>query len=388
AKGGTIAIGLGDGALPAIATVQAGGQVFDTGTELGAGPASSGTLVVTGAGTSWSDFTDPTQTQNTTGTMLVGVPDPGIGAGATVSSPASLVVSQGAVLTEAGYAEIGVGSGSAGAATVSAGARWQIGAGALSVGAGGSGTLAVLNGGTVAAGSGGSFLSGGTALAMPFGVTAGQSGSGAITVSGTGSVLLTPGALILGGGGAGALTTAAGGLAEAGSLQVWEGSRAEVDAGGAIDVGASGTAVAGAVLIEAGRTLLGNGLIAAGVVNNGTRAGDAGGARKPARHAGDHRQPLRHGHARLGRRRRGADRRQPRRWPIGAVFAWWGVAPADEPVLDDPLPAGGPQHRRQDQLTTLDPVPQRPGGRPAQHHIPDQDRHGCPVERGLRPGRQ
>ena len=268
--GGTTAIGLGDGALPAVATVQAGGQVFDTGTELGAGPASAGTLIVTGVGTNWSDLTDPTQTQNTTGTMLVGVPDPGIGAGTPVSSLASLVVSQGAVLTEAGYAAIGVGPGSAGAATVSASARWQVGAGALSVGAGGSGSLAVLNGGTVAAGSGGSFLSSGTTLAMPFGVAAGQSGSGAITVSGTGSVLLTPGALILGGGGTGALTTAAGGLAEAGSLQVWAGSRAEVDAGGAIDVGASGTAVTGAVLIETGRTLLGNGLIAAGVVNNGT----------------------------------------------------------------------------------------------------------------------
>ncbi|MBV9117041.1 MAG: hypothetical protein JOY63_06720, partial [Acetobacteraceae bacterium] len=158
--GGTIAIGLGDGALPAVATVQAGGQVYDTGTRLGAGPVSAGTLVVTGVGTNWSDLADPTQTQNTTGTMLVGVPDPGIGAGTPVSSPASLVVAQGAVLTEAGYAAIGVGPGSAGAATVSAGGRWQVGAGALSVGAGGSGSLAVLNGGTVAAGGGGSFLSG------------------------------------------------------------------------------------------------------------------------------------------------------------------------------------------------------------------------------------
>ncbi len=277
ATGGATAIGLGDGAQPAVVTVQAGGQVNDTGTRLGAGPASSGTLVISGAGTSWTDSADPTRTQDTTGTMLVGVPDPGISAGATAASPATLLVTQGAVLTDAGYAEIGAGPGSAGVATVSSGAQWRIAAGALSVGAGGSGTLSILNGGTVAAGSGGAFLAGGTALAMRFGVAAGQSGSGAITVSGTGSVLLTPGSLILGGSGQGAMTVAAGGLAEAGSLQVWQGSVAEVDPGGAVDVGGSGTAAAGAVLIEAGHTLLGDGLVAANVVNNGTVLAVAGG---------------------------------------------------------------------------------------------------------------
>ena len=242
----------------------------DTGTTLGAGPASSGTLVISGVGTSWSDLADPTRAQDTTGTMLIGVPGPGIGAGAAASSPASLIVAQGAVLTEAGYAEIGAGPGSAGAATISAGARWQVGAGALSVGAGGSGTLSILNGGTVTAGNGGTFLAGGTTLAMPFGIAAGQTGSGTITVSGTGSVLLTPASMILGGSGQGALAVGAGGLAEASSLQVWQGSVAEVDPGGGIDLGASGRIVSGAVLIEPGRTLLGNGLIAADVVNNGT----------------------------------------------------------------------------------------------------------------------
>ncbi len=269
ATGGAIAIGLGNAGQPAVVTVQAGGQVSDTGTMLGAGPASSGTLALTGAGTSWTDLADPTQTQNTTGTMLVGVPAPGAGAG-PAASPATLLVAQGAVLTEAGYAEIGVAPGSSGAATVSAGARWQVGAGALTIGAGGAGTLSILNGGTVTAGTGRTFLAGGTALAMPFGVEAGQSGTGAITVSGTGSVLLTPGSIVLGGGGQGTLTVSGGGLAEAGGLQVRQGSVASVDPAGAIDVGNSGQAIAGAVLIESGRTLLGNGLIAANVVNNGT----------------------------------------------------------------------------------------------------------------------
>jgi hypothetical protein len=75
--GGATAIGLGNGALPAVLTVQAGGQVYDTGTRLGAGPASAGTLVIGGAGTNWFDLADPTRAQDTTGTMLVGVPDPG-----------------------------------------------------------------------------------------------------------------------------------------------------------------------------------------------------------------------------------------------------------------------------------------------------------------------
>jgi T5SS/PEP-CTERM-associated repeat protein len=269
ATGGTVTIGLGDGPRAAVMTVQAGSQVSDTGTMLGAGPVSSGTLVLTGAGTSWSDLTDPTR-QNTTGTMLLGVQDPGVGVGSLAAAPATLLVSQGAVLTDSGYAEIGVAPGSSAAAIISGGARWQVGAGALVVGAGGSGTLSILNGGTVTAGSGGTFLAGGTALAMPFGIEAGQSGAGTITVNGKGSALITSGALVLGGGGLGTLAVSAGGFAEAGGLQVWQGSVAGVDPLSAIDVGNSGTVVAGAVLIESGRTMLGDGLIAANVVNNGT----------------------------------------------------------------------------------------------------------------------
>ncbi len=383
ATGGTIAIGLSNGAQPAVVTVQAGGQVTDTGTMLGAGPVSSGTLMLIGAGTSWTDLADPTRTRDTTGTMLVGVPAPGPGAG-PAASPATLLVSQGAVLTEAGYAEIGVGPGGSGAATVSAGARWQVGAGALTVGAGGVGTLGILNGGTVTAGTGGTFLAGGTAIAMPFGVAAGQSGLGAITVSGTGSALLTPGSLVLGGGGRGALMVSARGLAEAGALQVWQGSVASVDPVSGIDIGNSGTAVAGAVLIEAGHTVLGNGLIAANVVNNGTVLAMPAAAGAAAHNAGDRREPLRDRYDRACRGGGGADRRRGGRGPDDRVCPRRRTASAARTFLDGPGAAGRPRHRRQDQLAPMDADHQRPDPGRSQRRRPDQDRHCRAVERQLR----
>ncbi len=297
ATGGRTAIGLGDGAQPAVATVQGGGQVSDTGAMLGAGPESSGTLVLTGAGTAWTDLVDTTNQQDTTGAMLVGAP--GVAAaGLAASGPATLLIAQGAVLTDAGYAEIGLTAGSPGAATVTGGARWQIGQGAnpgaLVVGAGGAGTLSILNGGTVSAGTGGTILAGGNPTAMPYGIAIGAGGAGsvvvgsgsllrasgaigigtggagALSVVGQGASVITPGLLVLGGGGQGTIAVAGGALAEAGGLQIWQGSTLAVDPGSGIDVGAAGSVVAGAVMVEAGHTLAGNGSVGANLVNNGT----------------------------------------------------------------------------------------------------------------------
>lgn len=300
ATGGSIAIGLGGGAQPAVATVQGGGQVSDTGALLGAGPVSSATLMLTGAGTAWTDLTDPTNKRDTTGAMLVGVPNADAAAGAPASGLATLLIAHGAVLTEAGYAAIGLTQGSPGVASVTGGARWQVGQGAgpgaLVVGAGGTGTLSILNGGTVSAGAGGTILAGGLPTIMPYGVAVGAAagstglvmvgtgsvlhasgaigigtgGTGAVSVTGQGASLVTPGVLVLGGGGQGTLSVAGRGMAEAGGLQIWQGSTVAVDPGGGVDVGVSGSVIAGAVMIEPGRTLVGNGTIGADLVNNGT----------------------------------------------------------------------------------------------------------------------
>ncbi len=287
ATGGSIAIGLGDGPQGASATVQAGGQVTDTGAVVGAGPVSAGTLVLTGAGTSWSDLVATTQGSGTTGIMQVGVSSAGAATGLPAIGPATLVVTSGAVLTEASTAVIGA-PGSRGAVTVSAGGRWQIGAGAgagapaLTVGGGGAGSLSVLNGGTVTAGAAGVVVgaTGGAGLILVSGagstmrstgaVTIGAGGSGTLSVAGQGASVVTPGPLMLGAGGPGLLSVSGSGLIEAGGVQVQQGSTATVSTAGGIDVGVSGSVVAGAVLIEAGRTLAGDGLVAASIVNNGT----------------------------------------------------------------------------------------------------------------------
>jgi hypothetical protein len=85
---------------------------------------------------------------------------------------------------------------------------------------------------------------------------------------------LTANGVFVGGGAAGPAgfaptLTIAGSEFDTGALDVWAGSTLSVTATGGVDVGTSGRIIKGSVLVEAGRTLTGDGLISAFVVNNG-----------------------------------------------------------------------------------------------------------------------
>ena len=60
-----------------------------------------------------------------------------------------------------------------------------------------------------------------------------------------------------------------GSLIDAGPLLVWTGSTLSATTGG-VDIGNSGSIIAGSVLIESGKTLAGSGLIAANVIDDGS----------------------------------------------------------------------------------------------------------------------
>ena len=107
----------------------------------------------------------------------------------------------------------------------------------------------------------------------------GQSGQGVLDVLNDGNVQITNtsiGNLDLGGsgngpeGGTGTVVVASGGSIEAdANLFIWAGSTLSVDASSGVDVGTSGTYVAGAVNVESGHTLVGDGTIEAAVQDNG-----------------------------------------------------------------------------------------------------------------------
>jgi len=63
--------------------------------------------------------------------------------------------------------------------------------------------------------------------------------------------------------------TASGRVQAAGGLEIWSGSTVSVDSTSAIDVGTSGSFDAGAILVESAETLLGNGVVAGALVNDG-----------------------------------------------------------------------------------------------------------------------
>ena len=118
-------VGEEGGGTPAQVTVAAGGVVTDTSTFLNSGPTSFGSLTLTGTGTQWTDAGSATDPNNTTGYMLVGMNL--IGTALPYAGTAGLTVTNGATLTELGFARIGVTADSAGIANVSSGGVWNIG---------------------------------------------------------------------------------------------------------------------------------------------------------------------------------------------------------------------------------------------------------------------
>jgi T5SS/PEP-CTERM-associated repeat protein len=317
--GGNILIGQDGAGAPASVLVEAGGTVSDTYSVLYSSPTSSGTLTITGANTVWDDVGDPSDTQNTRGDILIGrndqynnTPTPFPTAGAF------LLVDAGAVLNDASFANIGDTVDSSGVAAID-GATWNIGnlsgsgsaLGFLQVGRDGFGALTIESGGTVAVGGGGTILNNGSSETVNYAVEIGHYAGaiGALTLEGAGSKLTTlnelidgdagsgtftvetgakasiGGAIALGGGkgssdgGTGTLTIETGGQIEQNAnavFAIWSGSTVTVTANSSvvdpsgIDVGNSGTFVDGAIHVDSGSVLRGDGKVAASVDNAGS----------------------------------------------------------------------------------------------------------------------
>ena len=186
---GYVNIGVEGGGTPAQVTVSAGGIVTDTSSFLNSGPTSFGSLTLSGASTQWTDAGSVTDPQNTSGYMLVGYND--LGTALPYAGAAGLTVTNGATLTDQGFAKIGADADSAGIANVSSGGVWNIGlasGGFLLVGASGTGSLEVA-GGTVAVGGNGTVVANGTTTANVGGIGIGRFAGGVGTVAVDGGLL-------------------------------------------------------------------------------------------------------------------------------------------------------------------------------------------------------
>ena len=213
AAGGFTSIGTGGGA-PAVMSVSGGATVTDTYALLSSDATSFGTLSLSGVGTSWTDRIDPNDTLNTRGYMVVGFS--AVGGPAPAAGAAVLSVSNGAVLTEASFANIGDTANSTGSVTVTSGGVWNIGSvtgGYLDVGLYGTGALTIGVGGTVTVGNVGTFISNGatfTGGGIGIGHHTGSSGS----LSVVGGLLVDAGGMGVGQGGQGSLSVSDGGTVE------------------------------------------------------------------------------------------------------------------------------------------------------------------------------
>ncbi len=315
---GLIYIGIDGSGTPAQMTVTSG-LVSDTIAVVNSGPTSFGALTLTGTGTSWTDAGDATNSANPYGYMLLGYND--ISAPMPFAGAASLSVSNGAILTDASYAQIAVGTNSAGVATVGAGGVWNIGSvtgGYLSVGASGSGTLDIAAGGTVAVGGVGTFVSNGVSyvtggigighyagsagtvtvgglLTTDGGIGVGQAGNGTLDVTAGGTVALAAAGAGIGIGtqfgasgtvsvtGAGALVSLGTATTGIGVGQAGAGQLA-VESGGTLYIGANGIGIgtspsgSGTVTVSGGTIDVAGGGIAVGKFGPGTLAISDGGA--------------------------------------------------------------------------------------------------------------
>src|ERR1019366_2145838 len=167
--GGGTTIGYDSNGQPASVTVNAGAKVTDTRSLLGSDPTSFGSLTLTGAGASWTDTIDVTDTAHSTGYIDVGSNDissntpPGLAPPGPLAT-AQLLITNNATLTDQEAGFIGASANSAGSVTVTTGGFWNIannGIGFLNIGQAGAGILSVLNGGSVAVGNVGTFFNNG-----------------------------------------------------------------------------------------------------------------------------------------------------------------------------------------------------------------------------------
>ncbi|MGA3400036.1 MAG: hypothetical protein ABSC95_12520, partial [Acetobacteraceae bacterium] len=237
--GGGLFVGQFAGANGGV-TVQGSGSALDTSgsAAITVGSSGSGTLTVSAAGSvNDASFLSVGALQGGNGSVLI--------SGGTLTTPYFVVGSFGdgtlgianggkVFLTSSVPSEIGVWSGAQGTVTVTGAGSLLQGENVLA-GASGHAVLNVQNGGSVSL----------TSLGL---------GGNAAPTGGTATASVTGGAKI-----------------ETGSLYVWQSSTVSVDSatGSGIDVGTSGSFVSGAIEVENGYSIVGNGLIAAAVLNDG-----------------------------------------------------------------------------------------------------------------------
>jgi T5SS/PEP-CTERM-associated repeat protein/autotransporter-associated beta strand protein len=173
-------------------TIENGGEVTTNETSsVGLEKNSTGTVTVTGAGSTWYQL----------GGLSVGVAGEG-----TLS-----VEDGGQVLTDGGDSVIGTDDGAAGTVTVTGeGSKWDTSDHVVNVGFNGQGTLNVEDGGSVSAR---------TVVVGGSGELDGSTGRGDVTVTGEGSLLETT-TLYLGNGGQGTLTVDDGGVVESADVLI------------------------------------------------------------------------------------------------------------------------------------------------------------------------
>ncbi len=162
-------------------TIQTGGTLADSTGAIGNLPGGLGTVIVTGAGSSWSNA----------GSIVVG----GQGMGTLTAQDGGMVTS--------GGGSIGLSAGSTGTVTVSGpGSSWINGlSGGLNIGSFGTGALTIANGGSVA-----------NITAFTANIGNGTGSLGTVTVTGPGSTWINSPGVSVGNFGTGTLTIADGGI--------------------------------------------------------------------------------------------------------------------------------------------------------------------------------
>ena len=226
--------------------------ITDTHTTMGSDPTSAGTLVINGA--NWTDVIDNQDTFNSRGNMTVGSDDVALNTPGTLTAPtqvaaAQLLIENGGTLTDEGTGgSIGGSEDSAGTVPVTSGGIWNLGfngvSGGVSLGDGNAstGSLLVLNGGTVAieARTAPTYEWIGT-TAVFGGIGAGQSlgSTGTIVVSGTGSELTNASGMTIGRAGQAVMSIVNGGTV------IETGYGGGISVGTSLVPGSSGTIIVG-----------------------------------------------------------------------------------------------------------------------------------------------
>jgi T5SS/PEP-CTERM-associated repeat protein len=242
----------GSGGIDGALTVQGGSTVATQDDGIGETPGATGSLTLTGTGTTWHVESDLADNQNgyITGYLTIGN---GAETGTHAGGSGTLTVTAGAALLVDIGASIGTATGSTGTATVSDGGTWTVsGADGLTVGASGTGALTV-NGGTVVADGGltvGQNDGGVGSLTIVGGGTVTNDGTytfigggagsfGTMSVAGSAAVLNGTAALVIGNSGSGSAEIASDGVVDAGSLSVGQlaggSGTLVVESGGAVD---------------------------------------------------------------------------------------------------------------------------------------------------------